>query len=180
MKKRHNIAPFFFMFLIKFVAISSSSSSFPSPALAAERSPWDVKSFPRLPSIEKLNEEITGYQLPHSPAAGKALVYVVRPGWFFGLVRFGVYVDDKHASAKVGHNRTRQYIYFNLEPGEHTIFSKASNWSAISVTVAAGATIVIEQEQNAMVRNFLLQLSEEAGKYRIKKARLGTILRTGG
>jgi hypothetical protein len=176
MRTLHNTAPFFSIFLIVFAAIGF----YPPQVQAEERSRWDVKSFPRLPSVEKLNEEIEGYQLPHVPEEGKALVYVVRPGVFLGLVRFGVYVDDKDRASKVGHNRTRQYIHFNLEPGEHTIYSRASNWSEISVNVEAGETIVIEQEQNAFVRNFLVLLSEDGGKYRIKKAGQGTILRTNG
>jgi hypothetical protein len=143
-----------------------------------ERSRWDVKSFPRLPSAEKIDAEIEGFVAPHRPEEGKALVYVVRPGWLLGLVRYGVYIDGRDTSDKVGHNRTRQYIHFNLEPGEHTISSKASNWADIRVTVKAGETIFIEQESNAFVTNSLFQLSEDEGKYRIKRTKPGTVLRT--
>lgn len=172
MKKLHNNTTTLAALSLLLIGIIS----FSSPALAQERSRWDVKSFPRVPTGEKLSAEIENFQLPHSPEEGKALVYVVRPGIFFGLVRFGVYIDGKDVSLKVGHNRTRQYIHFNLEPGDHTIYSKASNWSEIDVTVKAGETIVLEQESNAFASNFLLQLSDDEGRYRIKKARPGTIL----
>ncbi len=136
-------------------------------------------SLPQLPSDQKVSAHIEDYQLPHSPKEGKALVYVVRPAWVFGLVPFAVYVDDKEDTSRIGHNRTRQYIYFDLEPGEHTIYSKASNWSEIYMNAKAGETIFIEQEQNAFATNNLLKLSESAGKYRIKNAKLGKINKAG-
>ncbi len=148
-------------------------------AILAVTSCTGCSSFPQIPSAERLTIQTKNYQLPRSPAEGKALIYVVRPSWVFGLVPFGVYVDGKEAASRIGHNRTRQYIYFDLEPGEHTIYSKASNWSEIYVNAKAGETIFIEQEQNAFVTSNLLKLSEDAGKYRIKNAKLGKINKTG-
>ncbi len=75
-------------------------------------------SFPQLPPTEKVSAQIENYQLPQTPSEGKALVYIVRPSFVFGLVPFGVYVDGKDDLSRVGHNRTRQYIHFELEPGE--------------------------------------------------------------
>ncbi len=132
-------------------------------------------SFPQVPSDETVNARIEGYQLPQTPKEGKALVYVIRPSIVIGLVRFGVYVDGKEAESRIGHNRTRQYIHFDLEPGEHTIYSRASNWSEIKVTAKAGETIFIEQEHHAFVTNKLLRLADDAGIYRVKNAKFGTI-----
>ncbi len=136
-------------------------------------------SFPQLPPTEKVSAQIENYQLPQTPSEGKALVYIVRPSFVFGLVPFGVYVDGKDDLSRVGHNRTRQYIHFELEPGEHTIYTKSANWSEMYINAKAGETIFIEQEQNAFATNNLLKLSEDAGKYRVKKAKPGKINRTG-
>ena len=174
-----NISPLMITVLVALMTAGSfSSTAHAGDHSNNERSPWDAKSFPRLPSAEKINAEVDGFVVPHTPKEGKALVYVVRPGWLLGLVRYGVYVDGRDTSDKVGHNRTRQYIHFSLEPGKHTISSKASNWAEIEVTVKPGETIFIEQESNAFVTNTLFALSEDEGKYRIKRTQPGTILRT--
>ncbi len=146
-------------------------------ALLAVASCNGCTSLPQVPSTEKVNAAIERFELPHSPKEGKALVYVIRPSWVLGLVRFSVYVDSKDEASRKGHNRTRQYIHFDLEPGEHTVFSRASNWSEITVTANAGETLFIEQEHNAFVTNKLIHLSEEAGRYRVKNAKPGTIYR---
>lgn len=131
--------------------------------------------FPIAPSDEKVAAHIEGYRLPHTPKEGMALAYVIRPSRVVGLVRFDVYVDGKTESSRVGHNRSNQYIYFDLEPGDHTIYSRASNWSEITLDVNAGDTIFIEQEHHAFVTNKLIQLSDDTGKYRVKRAKPGKV-----
>ena len=74
-----------------------------------------------LPSTEVMKAETAGYQVPKLPEPGKAIVYVVRPSNFGGLIRFNVFVDDQEAESEVGYTRSSQYIYFNLLPGDHKI-----------------------------------------------------------
>ena len=133
-----------------------------------------------LPSTEVMKAETATYQLPKTPEAGKAIVYVVRPAGVGGLIRFNVFVDDQEAQSEVGYTRASQYIYFNLLPGEHKIYSKAENWAEIQVNAAAGDIIYIQQEPSMgiiMARNSIFKLEDYQGKYHVKKLSVGTILK---
>jgi len=58
----------------------------------------------------------------------------------------------------MGFTHSSQYIYFNLSPGEHKIYSKAENWPETQVSVQAGDIIFIQQEPSmgfVMARNEL-------------------------
>ncbi|MBU0700386.1 DUF2846 domain-containing protein [bacterium] len=99
-----------------------------------------------LPSPEAMKADISGYELPKMPEAGKAIVYVVRPSFVGTLIKFGVFVDDKEVSSEMGYTKGVQYIYFNLLPGEHQILSKAENWASINVIAKAGDILFIQQE----------------------------------
>jgi hypothetical protein len=115
------------------------------------------------------------------PEEGKAIVYVVRPTNLGGLVRFNVYVNDQEASSEMGYTRGSQYIYFNLLPGNHKIFSKAENWAEIPVSANAGDIIFIQQEPAVgflMARNNLFKIEQIPGKYHVKTLTLGTIIKT--
>ncbi len=134
-----------------------------------------------LPSPEAMKAEAATYQLPKTPEAGKAIVYVVRPSGMGGLVRFNVFVDDQEATSEVGYTRSSQYIYFNLAPGEHKIYSKAENWAEVQVKAAAGDIIYIQQEPAMgiiMARNSIFKLEAYEGKYHVKKLTVGTILKS--
>ena len=133
-----------------------------------------------LPSPEAMKAETASYQLPKTPEAGKAIVYVVRPSGLGGLVRFNVFVDDQEAPSEVGYTRSSQYIYFNLAPGEHKIYSKAENWAETLVKAEAGDIIYIQQEPSMgviMARNNIFKLDDYQGKYHVKKLTVGTILK---
>lgn len=133
-----------------------------------------------LPSAEVMKAETVTYQLPKMPETGKAIVYVVRPSPSGGLVRFNVFVDDQEATSEVGYTRSSQYIYFNLAPGDHKIYSKAENWAELQVKAAAGDVIYIQQETSmglVMARNSIFKLEEIPGKYQVKKLTVGTILK---
>lgn len=133
-----------------------------------------------LPSPEVMKAETATYQLPKTPEAGKAIVYVVRPSGMGGLVRFNVFVDDQEAQSEVGYTRSSQYIYFNLTPGEHKIYSKAENWAEVQVRAAAGDIIYIQQEPSMgiiMARNNIFKLEDYQGKYQVKMLTVGTILK---
>ncbi|MDT7836030.1 DUF2846 domain-containing protein [Aquabacterium sp. OR-4] len=134
-----------------------------------------------LPSPEVMKKEIASFQLPKLPEEGQAIVYVVRPSPLGTLVRFNVFLDDQEASSEMGYTRGSQYIYFNLKPGDHKIYSKAENWAESLVSVKAGEVIFIQQDTTmgvVMARNALQQLEEVTGKYQVKMATVGTILKT--
>lgn len=134
-----------------------------------------------LPSSEVMKAETATYQIPKAPESGKAIVYVVRPSGLGGLIRFNVFVDDKEAASEVGYTRSSQYIYFNLTPGEHKIYSKAENWAEALIKAEAGDVIYIQQEPSMgiiMARNNIFKLEDYQGKYHVKKLTVGTILKT--
>jgi hypothetical protein len=133
-----------------------------------------------LPSPEVMKAEVASYQLPKLPEPGKAICYVVRPSGLGGLIRFNVFVDDQADSSEMGFTRSSQYIYFNLSPGEHKIYSKAENWAETQVSVQAGDIIFIQQEPSmgfVMARNELSKLESYQGKYHVKTLQVGTILK---
>ena len=81
----------------------------------------------------------------------------------------------------MGYTRSSQYIYFNLLPGNHTIYSKAENWAVIEIHAKTGDIIFIEQESEMgafMPRNNLTRLKDYEGKYHVKNLTVGTILKT--
>lgn len=134
-----------------------------------------------LPSAEVMKAETVTYQLPKMPEPGKAIVYVVRPSGLGGMVRFNVFVDDQETPSEVGYTRASQYIYFNLAPGVHRIYSKAENWAEVEVKAVAGDIIYIQQEPSMgviMARNNIVKLDDYQGKYQVKMLTVGTILKS--
>ena len=131
-----------------------------------------------LPKPEEMKADIAGFELPRLPEEGKALVYVVRPNAIGGLIRFNVFIDDKLVDSEMGFTRGNQYIYFNLQPGPHTILSKAENWAEYPVNAEPGDIIFIEQVPAmgfVMARNSLKAIEDYAGKYHVKHLAPGTI-----
>lgn len=114
-----------------------------------------------LPPPAQMREEVVDFKLPKLPEDGKAIVYIVRPSSLGGIIRFNVFVDDKEPESEMGYTRGSQYIYFNLEPGEHQVLSKAENWAVTNLTAASGDIIFIQQEPSMgflMARNSLFKL----------------------
>jgi len=133
-----------------------------------------------LPSPSAMQEDIKGYHLPMLPAEGKAMVYIVRPSGYGGLIRFNVFVDDKQPDSEMGYTRSSQYIYFNLAPGGHQILSKAENWAAVNISAKSGDIIFIQQEPFlglVMARNDLFPVQTYVGKYHVKHLSQGTIIK---
>jgi len=129
---------------------------------------------------EMMKKEITNYKLPKQSEKGKALVYTVRPSEVGGLVKFNMHVDDKTDESEMGYTKGGEYIYFNLTPGTHTLYSDAENWADLTVTVKEGDTIFVEQIAQMGIlyaRNTLKPLNDVKGKYHVKKLTLGTILK---
>jgi hypothetical protein len=134
-----------------------------------------------LPSPEAMKAEAASFQLPKLPDSGKAMVYVVRPSGLGGLVRFNVFVDDQEAASEVGWTRGSQYIYFNVTPGMHKIYSKAENWAEANITVMPGDVVFIQQEPGMgliMARNTITLVADYQGKYHVKNLTLGTLLKS--
>ena len=128
------------------------------------------------PSADAMRADVAGYQLPRLPAAGKAIVYVVFVEDWYGSIGFDVFLDGQTSLYAVGRNRGGQYFHFELEPGEHRLFSKGERWAELPLSVKAGDVVFIRQElemgtMEARVR--LLSLDELEGKYYVSKLKLG-------
>ena len=131
-----------------------------------------------LPSVEEMQKETSEFKLPKMPSEGKAMVYVVRPSSFGCLVRFNIFVDGEEPASEVGYTRGKQYIYFDLAPGNHKILSKAENWATQDVSAKSGDVLFIKQSVNMgaiIARNSLDEISECEGKYYVKTLRPGTM-----
>lgn len=134
-----------------------------------------------LPSVDVMRSEAETYQLPKAPDSGKAMVYIVRPSSLGGIIRFNVFLDDQEDASEMGYTRASQYIYFNLPPGEHKIYSKAENWAETTVIASIGEVIFLQQEPIIgviMARNNLYKIEEYLGKYHVKSLSEGTIIKT--
>jgi hypothetical protein len=116
--------------------------------------------------------------LPKQPEPGKAVVYVLRPSSQAMLIRFNVFVDDQKDSSEVGYTRSGQYIYFNLLPGQHKIYSKAEEWAETTLSVRAGDIVFLRQEpaQGAYSSvNTIDRVPDDEGRAQLKRLSLGTI-----
>lgn len=116
-----------------------------------------------LPSPEVMKAETAHYLLPKLPDEGKAIVYVVRPASMGALVRFNVFVDNQEDPSEVGFTRGSQYIYFQLPPGNHKIYSKAENWAETEISVNPGDVAFIQQDPAMgliMARNSIFKIEE--------------------
>jgi Protein of unknown function (DUF2846) len=134
-----------------------------------------------LPSPEAMKAETANFQLPKAPEPGKAMIYVIRPSSLGTLIRFNVFLNDQQEASEMGYTRGSQYIYFNVPPGEHKVYSKAENWAEILVTVKAGEVAFIQQEPSMgiiMARNNVFKLEDYQGRYHVKNTSIGTVIKT--
>jgi len=125
-----------------------------------------------------MRAEVAGFQLPKLPDDSKAVVYVVRPSSMAGLVRFNVFLDDQQAASEMGYTRNSQYIYFQVLPGQHKIYSNAENWAETQISATAGDIIFLQQEPTMGIlfaRNTINRIAELPGKYHVKTLEIGTI-----
>lgn len=133
-----------------------------------------------LPSLDKMSADISGYNLPKQNETNSALIYVVRPSSVGAFIRFNVFLDDKEDSSEMGWTRGSQYIYFFVDPGKHTILSKAENWAELSIETKSGETIFLKQNPGMgviMASNSLELIQEIEGKYHVKNIALGKIIK---
>jgi hypothetical protein len=87
----------------------------------------------------------SNFSLPAKPEPGKALVYVVRPSSIPYFFKTDVFLDGKESGQQIGITKGGQYIYFNVEVGEHTIYSYALNWAEIKIDAKEGDIFYIKQ-----------------------------------
>lgn len=130
------------------------------------------------PSAANIQSELQGFELPQQPSENESMVYVVRPEMTGTLVRFNVFLNDQESESEVGHTRGSQHIYFPVEPGQHTVYSKAENWASIDVDVAPGEIVFIRQHAKmglVMARNTLSLLEAMEGEYFVKETSPGTM-----
>ena len=133
-----------------------------------------------LPPPAQMREEVADFELPQLPEDGKAIVYIIRPSRVGLVVGFRVFIDDKKPESEMGYTIGGQYIYFNLEPGDHQILSKAENWAEINLTAAPGDIIFIQQDPSMGIiaaRNSLFKIQDYEGKYYVKNLALGIIIK---
>ncbi|OGP88772.1 MAG: hypothetical protein A2031_07130 [Deltaproteobacteria bacterium RBG_19FT_COMBO_43_11] len=131
---------------------------------------------PYLTEPTQMKAQIANYQVPKLPEDRKAIVYIVRPSPY-DPHGFNVFLDTQEPNAEMGYTMPKRYIYFDLTPGEHKIFSKAENWAEINVSAKAGDIIFIQQEPTMGVlrpKNKLLILHDDEGKYYVKTLTRGT------
>jgi hypothetical protein len=134
------------------------------------------------PQQAEMQAALANYQLPKLPENGKAIVYVVRPSSFGEGFRFNVFIDNQDPKSEGGYTFGRQYIYFDLTPGEHKILSKADYWAETNVSAKAGDIIFIKQDPSmgaVTFNNKLVNLQADEGKYYVKTLALGKIKTTG-
>jgi hypothetical protein len=105
------------------------------------------------------------------PLEGKALVYVLRPATLGFAIQTKLAVDGEW----VGANRSRNYFFLNLDPGEHYFCSKSENRSSLAVTLEAGKTYFLEQKIKMgfmKARNKLVLLSDSEGREKLGECNL--------
>jgi len=123
---------------------------------------------------DELQAQAAGYQLPKLPENGKAIVYVVRPSIDCATHSFSVYIDQQKPESEMGSMKGRQYIYFDVAPGEHKIISKVDYWNTMAemtVSVKAGDILFIELEPDMgflTLENRILKLQDYQGKSYVK------------
>lgn len=133
-----------------------------------------------LPTKEKMQAEVAGYELPAKPDKAKALIFIVRPSSAGALIAFNVFLDNTESASEMGYNRGSGFIYFYAKPGMHKIFSKAENTADLELNTVAGGVYFIRQDVEMgliMARNSLVGIDELEGKYHMKNTSVGTIIR---
>jgi hypothetical protein len=104
-------------------------------------------------------------------AADKGGIYVYRNENFGAAIKMEVAVDGE----VLGSTGAKTYLFKEVEPGAHTVTSKAENTSSIEVDVAPGSLAYIWQEVKLGVlvaRSKLQQVSEEQGRKGVLESKL--------
>ena len=122
-------------------------------------------------AVGRMPLEVDNMVREMSPPDGKALVYILRPTSFGGIVRMEVTSNGNYIGATGG----GRYIYAILEPGNNTFISKAENKSELKIVLEAGKIYYFEQKLKMgilMARNELIRLDDAEGREKLLKCSL--------
>ena len=98
-----------------------------------------------------------------TPGPNEALVYFVRPANMGLAINFWSFVDQR----PVGMTKGNQHLATTVPAGEHLVWSRSGNVSALKMTFAAGQTYYLEQKVKMgglRARVSLEVLDAEAGR----------------
>lgn len=107
------------------------------------------------------------------PQEGKALVYIIRSTTTGFAVAMNVTCNNKIVGATKG----RQFIHFNLTPGNYVLASHAENKHELPLIIEAGKTYFIEQKVKmgwVRARTELIKVSEQVGRNKMKNCSLSS------
>ena len=109
-----------------------------------------------------------------TPPADKALVYVYRPSSAGFAVRMEITCDGQ----TLGSTKGKRYIYALLDPGQHTLKSKAENTAELELSAEGGKTYFVLQKVKMgalMARTDLELVADEAeARSRFEKCKLSS------
>jgi len=98
-----------------------------------------------------------------TPGPNEAVVYFVRPANMGMAINFWSFVDQR----PVGMTKGNQHLATTVPAGEHIVWSRSGNVSALKMTFAAGQTYYLEQKVKMgglRARVSLEALDAEAGR----------------
>jgi hypothetical protein len=102
---------------------------------------------------------------------GKANIYVYRNESMGAAIRMTLALDDK----LVGSTAAKTYVLLEVNPGKHTLISKAENDSTLTVSAAPGRNYFVWQEVKMGVfgaRSALQLVDEATGKAGVAECKL--------
>lgn len=115
--------------------------------------------------------------LPAVPQGGQAMVYMVRPSVEDHFSKFYVFLDQKKGENRIGNTKGLEYLYFQVAPGKHRIFSEGRNSKYIDIDVKPGEIIFIKQPVKRDVDGSnldnMIVLEPDLGKYMVSHLTLG-------
>jgi hypothetical protein len=100
----------------------------------------DPAGTPKKESLSRKQKDSLAKSL--TPIEGKAIVYILRPSGFGGLIKMGVSVD----SVRIGGTKAGNFLYAILPPGSHIFESRSENSVTLNLVLEAGKIYYIRQQ----------------------------------
>lgn len=103
--------------------------------------------------------------------AAKSNIYIYRNESIGGAIKMPLVVDGKMA----GDTAAKTYLLTSVEPGEHTIISRAENDASLKLKTAPGKNYFVWQEVKMgvwMARSQLHAVDEATGKEAVSECKL--------
>lgn len=119
------------------------------------------------PMIVQLDRSLKNF----APVPGVAALYIYRIDSLGGAVPVKVEIDD----ALLGSTTANSYLYIELEPGKHTVTSKAENTDTLEVDAAGNELYFIRQKVKPGVLSIRTELhfeSQAQGQRGVRQAKL--------